>query len=176
MLHRLVGALVLLLSASWASPSGATVIASELTALGGDAYRAVYSVSNDGSLGAGSAVLLFDIGFDPVDFLESSLAIVTPAGLGAGWDELVLGSAPGVPAAYDALALAGGVADGAMVSGFAVEFVWLGAGAPTGVQPFAIYDPESFELLESGLTVPEPGALALLLAAGALAAARGRPA
>jgi hypothetical protein len=175
---RLLALLVLLLAASWAGPSRATVITAELTALGGDAYRAVYAVSNDGSLGSGTAIVLFDVLFDPADFLESSLAIVTPPALGAGWDQLLLGSAPGVPAAYDALALTGGIADGTTASGFAVEFTWLGSGAPTGVQPFAIYDPESFELLESGVTVPEPAALWLLSAAAAVAllAARGRPA
>ena len=175
---RLLGLLALLLTASWAGPSRATVITAEFTALGGDAYRAVYSVSNDGSLGAGTAIVLFDLLFDPADFLESSLAIMTPPALGAGWDELLLGSAPGVPAAYDALALTGGIADGATASGFAVEFTWLGAGTPTGVQPFAIYDPETFELLESGVTVPEPAALSLLAAAAAAAllAARGRSA
>src|SRR5262245_23660898 len=172
-LHR--ACFTLLLAVAWSGPSRATVITAELTALGGDEYRAVYSVANDGSLGGGSAIVLFDVLFDPAQFLESSLAIVTPPALAAGWDELLLGSAPGVPAAYDALAVAGGIAAGAAVSGFAVEFVWLGAGTPTGVQPFAIYDPQTFALLESGLTVPEPGLAGLLtVAAGALRAMRGR--
>jgi hypothetical protein len=107
---------------------------------------------------------LFDILFDPANFLESSLTISTPSPLALGWDQLILASAPGVPAAYDALATGGGIADGATVAGFAVEFTWIGTGLP-GSQPFAIYDPSTFDLLSEGTTtsvVPIPAAAWLL--------------
>jgi hypothetical protein len=134
------------------SRAGATIIRYQLIPLGGIDYQYVYAVENDGTLGGGAPVALFDLLFDPTLYAEASLTAATAAPLANAWDELFLASAPGVPAAYDALALAGGVADGATVSGFTVTFTWLGAGTP-GSQPFEIYDPLTFALLEQGLTV-----------------------
>jgi hypothetical protein len=156
---------LLLALAAAQTPAQAIGISAEITSIGVDTYRAVYSVHNDGSLGSSVPVLLFDLLFDPADYLESSLAIVSPAAVTSEWSELLLASAPGLPAAYDALALGSGVADGATASGFAVEFVWLDATRPPGSQPFQVYDPDTFELLETGATgsgVPEPKTLALL--------------
>lgn len=156
-------------------PARAIAIRYSLTPLGGDSYRYEYSVANDGTLPGAGAVRLFDVLFDPEAFEESSLAIATPSPLSDSWDEIVLASAPSVPAAYDALATAGGVANGASVSGFAVTFHWLGAGLP-GSQPFEIYDPATFSLLETGVTAPVPEPAVGLLAAAGLAvclAARG---
>jgi MYXO-CTERM domain-containing protein len=57
---------------------------------------------------------------------------------------------------------------GGGVSGFAVTFDWLGTGEP-GAQPFDIVDPDTFEPIYSGTTVPEPAAgLMAMLAAAAL--------
>jgi hypothetical protein len=137
--------------------------------LGGSAYRYEYSVYNDGSLGAGVPIELFDVLFDPALYQESSLQIVTPDPPKSEWSEQFLASLPGVPAAYDALALTGGIPDGSTVGGFAVEFIWLGPGLPGG-QPFQIYSVDRFRPLETGGTVPEPSflcVLALSLAYGA---------
>jgi hypothetical protein len=100
---------------------------------------------------------------------------VTPLPLAADWDELILGSGVLVSAAYDALALSGGIPDGASQSGFAVEFTWIGLGTP-GAQPFEIFDPQTFEVLESGTTtpIPEASTLTLLAAGTALLARRSR--
>jgi hypothetical protein len=145
----------------------AITIGFDLQALGGDHYRYTYTVTNDGSLGAGVALELFDILFPPDRYDESSLTIVTPPALQTAWSELILASAPGVPAAYDVAALSGGLPDGARVTGFAVAFQWLGTGSP-GAQAFEVFDAQ-FNLLESGTTlpapptaIPEPGALALV--------------
>lgn len=147
-------------------PAFAVSVQYELTPLGGSNYRYVYTVSNDGSLGSGASVELFDVMFDPALYLESSLVISTPASPGSSWDEIFLVSAPGVPAAYDAMALAGGIPVGAALGGFSVDFAWIGTGTP-GNQPFAIYDPGSFALLAEGMTgnlaaVPVPAAAWLL--------------
>ena len=151
------------------SVAHATVVQYDLLALGGSDYRYTYTVENDGSLGAGMSIGLFDVMFDPALYNETSLTVATPAVPGNEWDEIILASAPGVPAAYDALALAGGIADGAAIGGFAVDFTWLGTGTPAG-QPFAIYDPVSFALLQEGMTVsvttvPLPQGLWLLASA-----------
>lgn len=173
-----------LLSALLAQTASANTIEYSLTALGGNNYRYDYTVINDGSLGTGIAIEGFFISFDPAQYDESSLNIVTSAPLAADWDEMILGSGLGVPADYDVYALAGGIGVGESISGFAVEFAWLGSGTP-GAQPFGIYDPETFETIDSGTTsliasapgnpdtpeIPEPSTLFLLLAAFAARAA-----
>ncbi len=121
-----------------------------LTPLGGNNYRYVYSISNTAT-GGSTTVQLFDIYFDTTLYQESSLQIVTPNALHTQWDEQLLTSAPGVPAAYDALSLAGGIAPGTTVTGFSVTFRWLGAGVP-GAQPFQIWDTGRFVILQSGTT------------------------
>jgi hypothetical protein len=163
-MRKLILVVSSLLIAGLTAPAQAISIQYDVIALGGNQYRYDYSITNDGSLGSGTAIQLFDILFDPANFLESSLTISTPSPLAQGWDQLILASAPGVPAAYDALATAGGIADGSTVGGFAVEFTWIGTGLP-GSQPFAIYDPSTFDLLSEGTTtsvVPTPAAAWLL--------------
>lgn len=146
-----------------------------LTSLGGSSYRYDYTVANDGSLGAGVAIEGFAILFDPVLYDETSLTIVTSDPPASDWDELILGSGLLIDAAYDAYALAGGIGAGDSVSGFAVEFAWLAAGTP-GAQAFEIYDPDSFNVIQTGNTrtafsaVPEPGTLVLLFLAATAAA------
>lgn len=158
-------------------PASAIPIDYSVVALGGNSFRYNYTIANDGSLGAGVPVQLFDIIFDSALYDETSLNIVTADPPASDWDEAILATGFLVGPAYDALALAGGIADGDSVSGFAVEFTWIGAGMP-GSQPFEVYDPDTFDLLDQGTTrlananMPEPSTLALLLlpaiAAGAL--------
>lgn len=146
-------------TASAALPAHAVVVQYDLVPLGDSNFRYVYTVTNDGSLGD-AAIGLFDVMFDPLDYDEASLTVTTQAPLAADWDELLLASAPNVSAAYDALAVAGGIANGQAASGFRVDFVWLGTDPP-GSQPFVIFDPVSFAVLEEGVTVspvPAPAA------------------
>lgn len=155
-----------------AGAARATSIQYQLTPLGGSHFRYEYTVKNDGSLGPGVPLELFDIEFDPTLYLETSLTIVTPASLQASWSELILPSQIGVPALYDVLATAGGLSVGQHVTGFAVEFDWLSSGQP-GSQTFLVFDPVTFQPREVGLTVaalppnpnpaPAPGTLLLAL-------------
>lgn len=151
-----------------AVPAVANTITFNLQNLGSNTFRYTYTVSNDGTLGPGVSIRLFDILFDPALYDETSLTIVTPGPLNSQWSQQILLSVPGVPAAYDAYAISLGIPSGQSVTGFAVEFTWLGGPAGPGVQPFEIYDPNTFALLESGTTsanaaaVPEPSSLALL--------------
>jgi len=62
---------------------------------------------------------------------------------------------------YDALAKSLNIEVGEHVYGFAVSFDWLGAGQP-GSQYYEIIDPDTFETIEDGYTVPEPGTFCLL--------------
>ena len=65
------------LGLSFSTSAHAISVQYGLTSLGGNAYRYDYSIANDGSLGAGVPVELFDIYFDPTLYLESSLNIVS---------------------------------------------------------------------------------------------------
>jgi hypothetical protein len=131
------------------TPSSISV-QSILTPLGGNVYRYVYSITNNGAAGS-AAVKLFDVLFDTS--LYTSLQIVTPANLQGQWSEKLLAAVPpSIPTTYDALALLGGVAPGTTVGGFAVQFTWLGSGLP-GSQPVQIFDPTSFAQLQSAQTV-----------------------
>ena len=123
----------------------------QLQNIGGNRYQYVYTVTNDGSLGAGVPVRLFDVLFDITLYDENTLAITTTAPLSADWNEMILLPVPGDPTAYDAFSATVGIPVGQSVSGFTVAFDWLGAGTP-GTQPFEIYDPTTFALLESGTT------------------------
>ena len=156
-----------------ACSANATTIRVESIDLGSSQYRSLYTVTNDGSLGV--PLQAFDLYFDPGLYLESSLAIVTAPPLATDWDQLILGSGVLVAAAYDAVALDGGIPDGTSESGFAVEFTWIGPGTP-GAQPFEIFDPQTFDVLESGLTtpIPETSTLSLLAAGISLLARRPR--
>src|SRR5689334_6696940 len=141
--------MMLLLAAS--AHAGSAVVLYQANSLGGGLFRYNYSIFNNTALGPGVPIVLFDILFDPTQYLESSLTAVTQPPLSTQWSEQFLTSVPPVPAAYDVSGLTGGIPDGAIVSGFSVQFLWLGQGTP-GDQPFQIFDPETFDLLASGTT------------------------
>jgi hypothetical protein len=128
----------------------------DVVPLGGQMYRYEYSVFNDGSLGVGVAVELFDILFNPSLYDEMSLTFSPPPDPPAAeWSEMILQIVPGLPPAYDVEAIGGGIPVGATVAGFAVEFIWLGGPAGPGSQPFQIVHRTSFDVLEEGQTVPQ---------------------
>jgi len=106
--------------------------------------------------------------------LYEDIAIETSEPLSLEWDEIVIQPEPviGDDGLYDALALALGIEKGQKVSGFKVSFDWLGLDEP-GSQFYEIIDPLTFETLDSGNTIPEPGTV-ILLGLGALALYRRR--
>ena len=168
-------AAIFALLCSTTAATAAVSIQYSVVPVSGNVYRYVYSISNSGG---GSAVQLFDILFDTSLYQEASLQIVTPAPLSTQWTQKILSSVPpAVPAAYTALSLTGGIPAGSTVSGFSVQFTWLGSGVP-GAQPFEIFDATTFNLVQSGatsstpLTVPTASTLSLaLLGVGLCAAA-----
>lgn len=149
-LRRVACSLLACGAACWGSSAPATSIDCQLQSLGGGTYQCTYTVTNNGSLGSAS-ISEFDLLFDPALYAESSLTITTAGPVAGNWSEMLLASAPGVPAAYDALALGAGIGKGSSVTGFSLDFRWLGTGTP-GPQEFEIYDPATFALLESGET------------------------
>jgi hypothetical protein len=150
----------------------AALITYTTQSLGGSLYRYDYTITHQ----AGEDPLhLVDIEFDPALYLESSLNIVSDPALTAGWDQIIIGSQPGLPALFDLLALGGPLDGGASLSGFAIEFEWLGAGVP-GPQAFQVVNPDTFTTVSTGrtnaaATVPEPASWMLALTGLALALA-----
>jgi len=149
---KLIVTSIVILHVTLSTTAHAIKVQYDLIPLGGEQYRYVYTVTNDGSLGDGVSVSLFDLVFDSASYQESSLAIVTPAPLNSEWDEFLLSSIFDEPAAYSAFSSTIGIAPGETVSGFAVEFEWIGGAALPGKQTFQVFDPNTFELLEEGTT------------------------
>ena len=142
--------------------AAATVVRYELTDLGDNSFKYIYTIEND-TLQV--PVEQFTIWFD--EQLYDNLQIATQLPLANDWDELVLPSTGfGIPLGYDALALTGGISVGNSASGFSVTFNWLGQGLPVS-QPFEIFNPTNSQAIDSGYTIPEPATI-LFFAAGGL--------
>jgi hypothetical protein len=123
----------------------------------GNTFVYDYTVDNNGTLPGMAPVQLFDIFFDPTLYQETSLANVTPDPLNSEWTPIILFSVGGNnPPAFDAESDTAGIATGTSVSGFEVEFNWLGQGLP-GDQPFEIDSPSNFSTIQIGVTQPPPG-------------------
>jgi hypothetical protein len=101
--------------------------------------------------------------------LYDNLAIETPDPLAINWSEIVIQPEPVLQddGAYDARALGLGIGVGQIVTGFSVSFDWLGDAVMPGSQFYEIIDPDTYEAIDSGYTIPEPATL-LLLALGGL--------
>lgn len=114
--------------------------------LGGEEYQYDYSIYNNGSLGSGVALQLFDLYFDP------ALYTVLSSATSSQWSGQVFPAGGGLPADFDVLAVNGGTAPQSTATGFSVDFDWLGQGLP-GSQPFTVSDPNSFATIQSGNTI-----------------------
>ena len=141
--------------ASFAAPAS---IQYDVTDLGGGRWQYTYEVMNN-TLAA--PVEEFTIWFEYL--LYDSLSVETPDPPATDWDEQVIQPDPFLSddGFYDALTLGEGIAAGGAVVGSAVSFDWLGVEEP-GAQLFEIVDPDSFQTLYSGMTVPEPSTLCLI--------------
>lgn len=182
LLARIALAAIVLVAAR---PAGAALITYDLVNLRDNRWEYQYTVGNSSLL---APIQEFSIYFDlgaGSSVLHADFAIT---GMPADWDGLLLRPDPRLPHAglFDALALIDGIAPGLTLGGFAVQFTWLGIGAPAA-QRYEIVDPVTFATLESGLTIeadpspptqiPEPSSLSLFCATfgGLLLLARSRP-
>jgi len=119
------------------------------------------------NIGLDEPIQQFTIWFDYGKY--NNLVVETPSPLSENWDETVWQPEPLLQddGAYDARALGERIKQGEKVSGFIVTFDWLADGEP-GKQWYEIVDPETFETIDSGWTIPEPTTL-VLLGIGAIA-------
>lgn len=96
------------------------------------------------------------------DDLYDGLVVETTGVLAAMWNEIVWDPIVGVAVdgGYDVLAVSSPIGASMTASGYSVSFDWLGDGIP-GSQYYEIVNPNTFETVDSGWTVPEPGMLLL---------------
>ena len=80
------------------------------------------------------------------------MSSVSASGLSADWDQNILTANLGDPVYFDIYALSGGLSSGQFLSGFAIEFSWLGGAGGPGAQDYTILDPNNFSVLASGTT------------------------
>lgn len=153
---------VFLLTATAVASLDATIFY-QISDLGGGRWQYMYEVTNN-SLTV--PIEEFTIWFD-YDFY-TNLTVETPT-TPAEWDQLVLQPEPVLldDGAYDAKALDAGISISQTLGGFTVSFDWAGIGEP-GPQPYDIIDPQTFETIDSGTTIPEPATLLLLGLGGAI--------
>lgn len=145
-------------------PAVSAVLLYDVADLGSDRFEYTYELTNDS---LPTAIEEFTIWFD-FDLYEN-LAVTTPAPPAGDWDEIVVQPEPILSddGYYDALTLNSGIGVGETLGGFSVSFDWLGVDTP-GWQYYEIIDPDTFEMIEDGYTVPEPATL-ILLGTGMLA-------
>ena len=164
---------------SW-SPAFATIVQFETTLIGGTTYQNDYTITND-TLGVD--IEYFQIFFDYTLYENLILpAVASPDP--AIWDPFAVEPIPGfaLDGIFDVCAATNffscadnpGIAPGATLGLFSIQFDWLGVGAP-GLQSFTIIDttdPFLSAPLDQGTTVnanapgiPEPSTPLLMLVA-----------
>jgi len=129
-----------------------------LAELGGGTWQYTYDVTNN-TLAEG--IDEFTVWFGIGSYENLTIETLNPPA--DNWGEIVWqpDALLGDDGGYDALATGLDIGIGETISGFAVSFDWLGAGAP-GSQFYEIIDPVTFDTIDSGWTVPEPATMLYL--------------
>lgn len=115
--------------------------------IAGNTWQYNYTVANTGS--TGGDILEFTVWFD-LGLFENLAVSASPG----AWDGIAIQPDPGLPddGFADWLDLDFfGIAEGDVLGGFSVMFDFLGTGTP-GSQFFDIVDPDTFDVLFSGVT------------------------
>lgn len=133
----------------------------EVDALGGNSYNYHYTIENQTVDPIEEFTIFFELGL-----YENLVVTTTPL----DWDSFVAQPDAQLPddGFFDSLALVSGIQFGDLLSGFSVQFDYLGAGTP-GSQFFEIIDPITFDPISDGFTqplqssnVPEPSTVFLI--------------
>ena len=153
---------ILVISLSSIGLCDSTEIKYNIADLGADRWQYSYEVSNNTLSGS---IEEFTIWFDFGSY--ENLVIETDSALSQNWDEIVwqpdsvLGDAGG----YDVLKLTSGIEPGQSISGFSVSFDWIEQGVPSS-QYYEIINPSTFQIIDSGFTIPEPATILLFAVTG----------
>ena len=163
MIHRYLLLALILLVSSWSKPLSAALITTDIIHVADDIWEYHYTIENNTTVTIEQFALYF-----PSDIYQDLIDISTLP----DWDILLFQPGALFPeddGIFDALALVQGIAPGEILSGFAVRFNFIGSD-DFGAQLFEVYDPISFDILDSGQTpaiaaptqVPVPAAWSLL--------------
>lgn len=152
----LMGGILILLSAGMCF-AVQSQISYTCTDLGLGRWQYDYSVSN---ISLSFPIEEFTIYFDEDIYRNLAVGTVLPT----GWDVIIFQPEPILRdgGGYDALASGAGINIGETFGGFSVQFDWLGSGTPLS-QQYEIINTDTFVAIESGMTVPEPSSIALLI-------------
>lgn len=145
MIHRYLLLALILLVSCWSKPLSAALITTDIFYISDDIWEYHYTIENDTALTIEQFALYF-----PSDTYQDLIDISTLP----DWDILLFQPGALFPeddGIFDALAWVQGIAPGEILSGFAVRFTFIGSGG-FGAQLFEVYDPISFETLDSGQT------------------------
>lgn len=164
MIHRYLLLALILLVSCWSKPLSAALITTDIFYISDDIWEYHYTIENDSALTIEQFALYF-----PSDIYQDLIDISTLP----DWDILLFQPGALFPeddGIFDALVFGQGIAPGAILSGFAVRFTFIGSD-DFGAQLFEVYDPISFDILDSGQTpaiaapaqVPTPAGWSLLL-------------
>ena len=155
--------LKLLLISTWLSVSGvasATLVEYEKISQSANYYEYQYTITNDGAFDIEAFSIFFE-----ADAYQNLVIISSPV----GWDPLVIEPDPFFGDGFvDWYSLGSGIEAGDILDGFMVGFDWIGAEeVPFPSQSFDVYDPITFDSLDSGSTIemaliPEPSSGLLL--------------
>ncbi|RLA25986.1 MAG: hypothetical protein DRQ62_00970 [Gammaproteobacteria bacterium] len=120
----------------------------QVTEISGNTYEYQYTVGNQSAADIEEFTIYFDLGL-----YENLLLTASPA----DWDSIVDQPDPSIPddGYFDSLALTTGISPDGSLSGFSVQFDYLGTGTP-GSQFFEIIDPISFQPISDDYTQPLP--------------------
>jgi hypothetical protein len=173
-LWAVVGALFVFTASAWGLDVVQDVMVEYgLADLGLGRWQYDYTVSN---VSLGQGVQEFTIYYDYG--LYGNLSVATAPPLSQQWNEIILppDNVLHQGPIFDSLCISSAYAipAGQAVGGFAVRFDYAGTGRP-GAQHFEIVDPVTYATLAEGQTIPEPGAIAMMVF-GMAAAARRRKA
>ena len=129
--------------------------------LGTNRWEYVYTVEN---ISLTQGIEEFTIWFDFGDY--DNLTVTTPE-TPPEWDQIVWQIEPVLedPGGYDALATNLNIEIGESLTGFSVSFDWQPETGVPGSQYYEIINPDTFETIEDGYTVPEPATVLLISAA-----------
>ncbi|OXU14184.1 PEP-CTERM sorting domain-containing protein [Sedimentisphaera salicampi] len=153
-----LSAILIFLSAAACSGQMIAEIQADYSNISGSRWEAEYAIYNSGT----EQISELTIWFAYEDYANFEITTADPQ----GWDELIIEPEPLTEsgAGYDLLNISAPLTAGGELSGFSLEFDY--AGSSPAQQSFEIINPNTFETLYEGQTVPEPATIGLFALAG----------